>query len=459
MIMDVTLKDYAWINKKDLPAGNLEELKRRLTVQPKRTHKKQDMPAPLLLYAETEDQFGIPRAYFMERHRLDHDIDVQLSNGHPVDLDFVGQLRPEQQSAVDDIECHWSSNGVGGIIQAGTGFGKTITALNLISRFRKSTLVIVNRTFLMDQWKSRILGTFDEQGKCVKAGFLPGARVGTIKGSKCEYGQGYDISIATIQTLSERKEKFPSDFWGAFGFVICDETHRISAPTWCHVAPQFTASYRLGVSATPSRKDGAEAAFLYHIGSIIHVSSVRRVVPSLRRQFTGFSIPRTRNFDPRRAGDEVVKRFIVKSPIRNQLIVEELCMAVKSGRKVLLLSERIKHLKILKEMFDRQCPQTSSSFYVGGMKKAELDAAESATVIFSTYQMTAEGFDVEVLDTIFLAMPRSDVKQAVGRIMRECKDKKTPIITDFIDEEIPQFNSMWNRRKEFYISEGIYNGA
>ena len=108
---------------------------------------------------------------------------------------------------------------------------------------------------------------------------------------------------------------------------------------------------------------------------------------------------------------------------------------------------------------EREVSGVVSSFYLGGMKREELDEAEKADILFATYQMVSEGFDVETLDTVFLTMPMSDVEQAVGRIMRVCSDKKQPVVVDFIDDLVPKFNAMWNRRKEFYVKEGIYGGS
>jgi superfamily II DNA or RNA helicase len=327
----------------------------------------------------------------------------------------------------------------------------TVLSLNAFTKIGRSALVIVNRGFLQDQWVKRIKGTSRISG------FVPDARVGIIKGKKCQYGDGFDISIAMIQTLAAQKDKLPPEFWNSFGLIINDEVHRISAPSWADIVPRFSASYRIGVSATPRRKDGMEPVFFSHIGMVLHESKVKRVTPKLRRIYTSLQIPQTRSFIPNRAGDEVLKRWLVKSPGRNQLIVDELVMASRAGRKIIVLSERRKHLEILKDMFDAVKPEeVETSFYLGGMKRDDLEKAESADVIFSSYQMTSEAFDVPELDTAFLVSPISDVEQAVGRIMREYGDKLPAVVTDFIDDAIPRFSSMWNKRREFYIKEGMY---
>jgi superfamily II DNA or RNA helicase len=139
------------------------------------------------------------------------------------------------------------------------------------------------------------------------------------------------------------------------------------------------------------------------------------------------------------------------------LIIEELLKAVEAGRKVVVLSERRRHLDTLEAMFSKVKPKNiSTGFYVGGMKQVELDKSELADVVWGTYQMSSEGLDIPSLDTAFFATPMSDVEQAAGRVMREYDDKKRPVITDFIDDGVRSLSKMWNTRRSFYVKEGIY---
>ena len=58
----------------------------------------------------------------------------------------------------------------GGLLDLYCGAGKTVIGLNIISQLRKKTLIIVHKSFLMQQWEERIKE------------FLPTARVGKIQG-------------------------------------------------------------------------------------------------------------------------------------------------------------------------------------------------------------------------------------------------------------------------------------
>ena len=151
-------------------------------------------------------------------------------------------------------------------------------------------------------------------------------------------------------------------------------------------------------------------------------------------------------------------RILCADANRNKLIVEELVKAVSVDRKILVLSERRKHLERIRDMFASAKPNGCTvDFYVGGRSQQELDIAANARVIFSTYQMAREALDIPSLDTLFMISPVMDVEQSVGRIMREFKDKKVPLVTDFIDAEIKKFLKLWNERRRFYISQGMFD--
>lgn len=454
--MKVTISNYAWFDSSELSSSNLRRLKDRLTIKPRKTHRLQDVPEPILLYREDGDRIGIPRSYFLDSRRLEHEVVREVSNGRKINIGFIGKLRDDQEKAVETIVQDRQNGSLGSIVQATTGYGKTVAAIGAITRIGRSTLVVVSKGFILDQWIKRIKGV-SKDGVVIRPGFAPDARVGIIRGDKCQFGSDYDISIATIQTLKSREKRFPSELWGSFGLVIADEVHRISAPTWSNIVTMFTASYRLGITATPRRKDGAQNVFFYHIGPIIYKSDVPQVIPRLRRIFTSFTLKRTRDFDPNRAGKEIQLRFLCANVQRNKLIVDELVMAANSGRKILVLSERLKHLEILSDAFMKDTgDKYSIGFYVGGKKQKELDIAELANVIMATYQMASEALDIPSLDTVFLTTPVSDPEQAVGRIMRASDAKKTCVITDFIDEGVKHFAGLWNRRRDFYVSKGMY---
>ena len=89
----------------------------------------------------------------------------------------------------------------------------------------------------------------------------------------------------------------------------------------------------------------------------------------------------------------------------------------------------------------------SVGYYVGGMKKDDLKSSESKKVIIATYAMAAEALDIKTLTSLFLVTPRTDITQAVGRILRV--KHKRPLVVDFVDSH-QVFKNQWTKRLKFY---------
>lgn len=316
----------------------------------------------------------------------------------------------------------------------------TVCALAIAAHMKVPTLVVVHKEFLMDQWIERI------------EKFLPEARVGRVQQDECDF-RGRTIVLGMVHSVAKRQ--YPSDFYEWPGLVITDECHRIGARTWSEAPPQFAAKYRLGFTATPRRKDGAEGVFFGHIGPVMFAGKEQRLTPQIKRVWSKFKLVKTDRFNPNLANRTLLLRFLCASNHRNDMIVDQLIAALTAGRKCIVLSERLKHLAKLEQRLQEMWPSEygeapSTGWYVGGKKKHELEESAQARVVFATSQYAAEGLDIPALDTMFLTTPMSDVEQAVGRIQRPYKGKKSPIVVDIRDDSIPMFEAQGRKRDRFY---------
>lgn len=437
--MQISISDWAWIQ--GYP-GDLGELKRRLTITPKRTSEYQAASdlEPMELFCEDESRgIGIPRAFLFQNANIKV-FDRNMSEGSDIDVNFSGDPVRDQGAALSALLEDYKSGSVGGVVHACPAWGKTVFGLMALSAIGKSTVIVVHREFLMNQWINRI-----------KA-FLPSARVGIIRGKKCEHGDKYDISIAMLQSISGDC-KYPLSLWSWPGLVITDEVHRLGARVWSEAIVRFNSRYRLGLSATVTRSDGMHRVFFWHMGKIIYRAKEETTIPYLRRIMTDFRLPVIQGFDINEASKGQQLGFLISNPARNGLIVQELKQAVDSKRKIIVLSERIKHLEILKEQFDIiRPPGCNVDFYIGGRSEAELEQAEAADVIFATFQMAGEALDIPSLDTLFLASPMGKAEQFVGRIRRA--SGKT-VVVDFVDRNVPRFMGLFRARMKYYKSTGI----
>ncbi len=164
---------------------------------------------------------------------------------------------------------------------------------------------------------------------------------------------------------------------------------------------------------------------------------------------------KTPKFNPNLAPWSLLITFLIANEPRNKLITEQLILACKAKRKILVLSERLKHLKTLelklRDMWQPEFgPKPSVGYYVGGKTEDELESARECDVIMATFQYAAEGLDIPELDTEFLVTPYGDVEQAVGRILRPSEGKKEPIVVDFRDDLVKPFQGKGETRDRLY---------
>ncbi len=196
-------KGYS-IFKECLSVEEQHFIRTELTVKPF-IPKSPIQPAPFPIYLESPLKLYMPRYFGIDTYGAPDRI--LINPGNNISLQFNGDLRPYQTAIVDKYIKHVAECG-GGLLDVDPGKGKTVMALNIVSRLGKCALVIVHKSFLLNQWIERI-----EQ-------FLPGARVGKIQGQVIDIDIK-DIVIGMLQSLSMKE--YPQDTFRNFGLAIYDE--------------------------------------------------------------------------------------------------------------------------------------------------------------------------------------------------------------------------------------------
>jgi superfamily II DNA or RNA helicase len=437
---------WAWLRKSDFTEMQYRALRAKLTIRPKKVGDHPgEAPEPIHLYKDDGgDYIGVARQYYLANRKPHHEVEFDVTEGRKDlwggPLTFSGTFRAEQKLALKTVTDRFKTGTYGGLLRASPGWGKTVFACGLMAEMQVPTLVVVHKEFLMNQWRDRI-----EE-------FLPGAKVGYVQEDRCDF-QGQHVVLAMVHSLVGRD--YGPVFYNWPGLVITDETHRIGASTWSNVPPKFNAKWRLGITATPRRKDGADNVFYYHLGEILFAASEQRMKPKVRRVWTEFSLIKTPTLNPSLIPKSLLLKFMCANKARTKLIVKQLVLALNAGRKVLVLSERLAHLAAMdaelrvqwKEETD---PLPSVGYYVGGMSEDALEVAARAQVIFATRQFAEEGLDIPALDTLLLTTPFSDVEQAVGRILRPFEGKKEPVVVDFRDDRLNYCMKQGESRDRYY---------
>lgn len=458
--VEIVRSNLLYIDKKCLPPEMLNRLLRLAAFQNPEFYKAQSMrlstfgkPRIISCGRDLAQHVALPRGCLAEAKSLlaYYDIKVQFRDeryaGTPVELSFQGHLRSHQEEAVAEFSEHED-----GILCAPTAFGKTAVAAWLIANRKVNTLVLVHRQQLLDQWHARLAMFLG----------LPTASIGQVGGGKSDRTGGIDVAV--IQSLHRKEEV--KDFVAEYGQVIVDECHHISAFTFELVMRQVKARYVVGLTATPTRKDGHHPIISMQCGPIRF-----NMRPRTMNETTPFEhkmIPRNTDFRmPIEITDLAIHDIyaaLVSDSARNALIAADLRSALEAGRSPLLLTGRKEHL----EFFVGALDGFAKHIFVlkGGMGKkqrretaAALAAVPEADsrVILATGSYIGEGFDDSRLDTLFLAMPiswKGTLQQYVGRLHRLHDGKHVVQVYDYVDPNVPMLARMFERRLRGYDAIG-----
>jgi superfamily II DNA or RNA helicase len=396
---------------------SMNELKRALTVRAKENVLGLRPPSFKVYKELPNGKLQIPRFFRGDEKNFHRGESAPM-------MKFTGILRPHQKEALE------SFNG-NGVLCLPCGAGKTATAIAIACQLKRKTIIIVHKEFLANQWRERI------------SQFCTSSQVGLIQGDTWDV-DGKDFVIAMIQTLCVREHS--REQFKMFGLVIVDEAHHVGAPAFSKTMFKMTPEFTLGLTATPERKDGLTCILYWFLGKIFYeMNSVSHIPEVHKIDFDHHSYkegPILNKFGKVSMAHMVNK--LVDIPERNELILKHLRDAISRGRKILLLSDRRGHC----EWFYENLGPEVSGLYLGGMKQEEHERASQKQVIVATFTLAYEGLDIPELDTLFLVTPHSDVKQAVGRIMRS--NTGTKEIFDFVDKW-SIFSNMFYRRKKMYF--------
>lgn len=432
--------NYYIIRKNYLSQPQKLKLVNDLTIKPNTNNYSKEIE-PYKIFKETKSSFRIPKYYGIKEFG-EPDINLQTM-GTKINKNFNGFLFDYQKTIIDKINFEIKNN-MGTILTVGCGKGKTIMAIKMIEKIKRKTLIVVHKEFLEDQWKERI------------DTFLPGCKIVKVDNKKgyTQKSQEADIIIAMTQTLCKAKFKIPD-----CGFMIIDEVHHCASKVFSKFFFKFGTRYTLGLSATPERDDGCHNLLFYHIGNIGYRGEIEKnnnlninIIHYKTRNNKYFKTEFMYNGDINRS-KMITNITLVEE--RNTLIynIVDNCLKENPQRNILILSERVDHLKHLNELLNYN--KFSSGLYIGDMSQKKRKKSESCQIICATYHIVSEGFDLKKLNTLIFATPRKKIVQSIGRIQRKRKSetKIKPIVFDIVDS-LPTFDTQLYSRIKIYNQYG-----
>ena len=228
---------------------------------------------------------------------------------------------------------------------------------------------------------------------------------------------------------------------------------------------QVKAKYVVGLTATPTRKDGHQPILYMQCGPIRYTMSAKDSAAS--HPFDHLVLPRMTGFsmtdNSAQTAIQDIYPALIKDADRNQQIIEDVRDALLAGLTPLVLTSRVEHIERLAIGLSG-LPNVITM--KGGMGKKQRQAItdqlaaipnEAPRVIIATGSFIGEGFDDSRLDTLFLTMPISwqgTLQQYVGRLHRLHEGKKTVRVYDYADTHVPMLARMYEKRLRGYKNLG-----
>lgn len=454
------LAQRLFVEKQGLDSSLLDQIQRLAAFQNPEFFKKQNLRLSTALTprviscAEEPPRFvSLPRGCvedlggLLAAHSIPFDLDDERIDGDAVTLSFRSRLTVRQDEAAHALLEHDT-----GVLVSPPGTGKTVIGAWLVAARSRSTLVLVHRQPLLDQWVEQL---------SLHLGLDP-AEIGRVGGNtRKPNGQ---IDVAMMQSLV--RGDAVDELVGRYGHVVVDECHHVPAVSFERLLSAVRARYVVGLTATAKRRDGHHPILHMQVGPIR--CDLRRAAQDSPGELVRNLVVRETSFrgSPADAKPSIQALYaaLARDDGRNDMIVADVTQALEEGRSPLVLTERRDHLDVLAERLGPACPNVIVLRGGAGARSrretlARLRAlpVDEPRLLLATGRYIGEGFDDSRLDTLFLALPiswRGTLVQYAGRLHRPHAGKVESRIVDYVDREVPMLARMFERRRTGYRSIG-----
>ncbi|MBF0620753.1 MAG: DEAD/DEAH box helicase family protein [Magnetococcales bacterium] len=193
--------------------------------------------------------------------------------------------RPHQEKALQA----WLKAGRRGVVVLPTGSGKTLVARLAITHTQRNTIILVPTIDLLHQWYEQMCEAF-------------GMDVGLLGGGE---NRLETITISTYDSALIHMERIGNQF----GFMVCDECHHLPAANTRMAAVMSIAPFRLGLTATPEREDGAEEDLYALLGPVVHRSEITELEGTFLAPYRLETVPVVLDPDEREAYDTAYAQY------------------------------------------------------------------------------------------------------------------------------------------------------
>ena len=476
-VVRIVLADRIYIDSSGMSNKTKRQLRRMATFSNKQYFQNQAMDMPnydesrfIYLGSDEGKYIVLPRGLREEILKkfdnagISYKIEDKRTQGRELNISFKGELRESQIPAVETMLENET-----GILHAATAFGKTVVCCDMIARRGISTLILVDRADLMNQWIKRLDEFLDideelpeyqtKTGRTRKRKSL----IGNLQGAH-DTLTGI-VDVAMIRSLKKKDGFHP--MLKEYAQVYFDECHHAASESAIEVLQEINAKYVYGVTATPKRGDGKEKINEFLLGPIRYRFTAKDRAEE--QNIDHLVYPRfTRTVKPHHLsktpyGNDAYE-LIRNNDVRDEQIIRDVADCVQAGRTPVVLTKYVDHANKLSERLKKYADRLILLTGANGTKVRraqvkelnEVDDSDSL-ILVGTGSLLGEGFDFPRLDTLFMATPVSGenvVEQYVGRLNRDYDGKENVIVYDYVDSHIPKFDKMYAARLKAYKKIG-----
>ena len=476
-VVRIVLADRIYIDSTGMSNKTKRQLRRMATFSNKQYFQNQAMDMPnydesrfIYLGSDEGKYIVLPRGLREEILKkfdnagISYKIEDKRTKGQELNISFRGELRESQIPAVETMLENET-----GILHAATAFGKTVVCCDMIARRGISTLILVDRADLMNQWIKRLEEFLDideelpeyqtKTGRTRKRKSL----IGNLQGAH-DTLTGI-VDVAMIRSLKKKDGFHPK--LKEYAQVYFDECHHAASDSAIEVLQEINAKYVYGVTATPKRGDGKEKINEFLLGPIRYRFTAKDRAEE--QNINHLVYPRfTRTVKPHHLsktpyGNDAYE-LIRNNDVRDEQIIRDVADCVQAGRTPVVLTKYVDHAKKLSERLKTYADRLILLTGANGTKARRAQVEElnkvddsDSLILVGTGSLIGEGFDFPRLDTLFMATPVSGenvVEQYVGRLNRDYDGKENVIVYDYVDSHIPKFDKMYSARLKAYKKIG-----
>lgn len=342
-------------------------------------------------------------------------------------------IKNHQLEAWDGLHKHRASGWSTGLLHMATGLGKTTVVAGDIYAFSEEflanngripkVLFMAHQTELLRQAEQRCSQIVPD---------LEQAALYMGKGTVDEVREA-DLVFATLQTMNQKKQHFAADH---FDYVVVDESHHSMAPAFEKAIEYFKPAFRLGVTATPFRKDQKDITELF--GKIVYSKNLAEAISDKLLDAPDYEV----------VADELLMKsidldFTLTKELRGALFDEERNRVIAKtihrkqetmvNPRTIVFAQNILHAEDFTRYLDNAISLHSELSHEERRRiLAAFRSGEIPTIV--AVDMLNEGVDIpEANLAVFLrsTASRTIFEQQLGRILRKMSEKDAHVL-DFV---------------------------